>query len=239
MREPKRPVGRPAVLSRHMVLDAAMALLESDGIGSVSIRGVARRLHVSPMALYRHVADKDELLVALVETLASELRFPERPDNPREAIIVLWVTLYDGLSQRPWMPELLARHRLMATSVLDAVEEIHARLLDVGLSIEQAVSAYRIMWHFTLGTLLTITGVTTTEDANVQRQLRGNPDPGRYPTLAAAAPAWTAANRRDTYRTDLTALLCSLTPPGVGTTSRRSLSSMSGTYLSSSFSPTR
>ena len=69
MREPKRPVGRPAVLSRHMVLDAAMALLESDGIGSVSIRGVARRLHVSPMALYRHVADKDELLVALVETL--------------------------------------------------------------------------------------------------------------------------------------------------------------------------
>lgn len=215
MREPKRPVGRPAVLSRHMVLDAAMALLESDGIGSVSIRGVARRLHVSPMALYRHVADKDELLVALVETLASELRFPERPDNPREAIIVLWVTLYDGLSQHPWMPELLARHRLMATSVLDAVEEIHARLLDVGLSIEQAVSAYRIMWHFTLGTLLTITGVTTTEDANVQRQLRGNPDPGRYPTLAAAAPAWTAANRRDTYRTDLTALLCSLTPPGV------------------------
>lgn len=220
MQRPTRRAGRPPVLSRRMVVDGAMAILESDGIDAVTIRGVARRLRVSPMALYRHVADKDELLVAIVEELASNLRFPARPDDHREAIIVLWATLYDGLAPHPWMPELLARRRLMAASVLEAVEEIHARLVGLGLSIEQAVDAYRVMWHVTLGTLLVNTGADTS-NADAQHRLRGGPDPDRYPALAAAAPAWNAAHQRDTYLADLANLLQGLVRtagPGPGST---------------------
>jgi hypothetical protein len=93
--------------------------------------------------------------------------------------------------------------------VLGAIEEIHAALRAAGLSIDAAVRAYRLMWNFTLGALLVRAGARA-EGPSAQRELRGAPDPERYPTLAAAAATWTAAAGRDTYRDDLAALLDAL-----------------------------
>jgi AcrR family transcriptional regulator len=215
----RRP-GRPARLSPESVLDAADALLSSDGVEAVTIRRVAESLGVSPMALYRHVGDKDGLLLALVDRLAQRLEYPPLPTDPRERLMALWKTLYQGLAAHPWLPEVLARRRLMAPSVLWAVEEIHVALCDAGLRLERAVLAYRIVWEFTLGALLVRAGISQgaaggSEAAprvpeaapSVQRALRGAPDPERYPTLARAAVQWRAAHGRDTYLADLGELL--------------------------------
>jgi hypothetical protein len=93
--------------------------------------------------------------------------------------------------------------------VLGAIEEIHAALRGAGLSLEAAVRAYRLIWNFTLGSLL-VRADASSEGPGQQRELRGGPDPERYPTLAAAAAAWTAAHNRDTYREDLGALIDAL-----------------------------
>ena len=85
---------------------------------------------------------------------------------------------------------------MMAPSVLGAIEELHVALRDAGLSIEAAVRGYRLMWNFTLGSLLVRAGAST-EGPSQQRELRGAPDPERYPTLATAAAAWSAAGGRD------------------------------------------
>src|SRR5919197_607128 len=69
--------------------------------------------------------------------------------------------------------------------------------------------AARLMWNFTLGSLLVRAGASS-EGPSQQRELRGAPDPERYPMLAAAAAAWTAAHDRDTYREDLEALIDAL-----------------------------
>jgi len=124
---------------------------------------------------------------------------------------VLWSTIYDSLAEHPWVPEVLARRRMMAPSVLGAIEEIHAALLDAGLTIEAAVQAYRLMWNLTLGSLLVRAGASA-EGPSRQRELRGAPDPERYPVLTAAAAAWRAADDRDTYRDDLEALIDALLP---------------------------
>jgi hypothetical protein len=126
-------------------------------------------------------------------------------------MLVLWSTIYDSLGEHPWVAEVLARRRMMAPSVLGAIEEIHAALRDAGLPIEAAVRAYRLMWNFTLGSLLVRAGAAS-EAPSQQQALRGAPDPERYPMLAAAAAAWTAANDRDTYREDLGTLIDSLLP---------------------------
>jgi hypothetical protein len=99
--------------------------------------------------------------------------------------------------------------------VLDAVEEIHAALRDAGLGIDAAVRAYRLMWNFTLGSLLVRAGAGA-EEPSRQRELRGAPDPARYPMLAAAAAGWTAAAGRDSYREDLAALIDALIHPAGG-----------------------
>jgi hypothetical protein len=185
-----RPRGRPPTIGREIVLDAAIRLLDAEGVEALTMRRLASALGVSAMALYRLV-------------------YPSRPQDPKGAILVLWSTIYDSLAEHSWVPEVLARRRMMAPSVLGAIEEIHAALRDAGLPIEAAVRAYRLMWNFTLGSLLVRAGASA-EGPSRQRELRGAPDPDRYPMLAAAAAAWTAAHDRDTYREDLETLIDAL-----------------------------
>ena len=201
-----RPRGRPPTIDREAVLDTAIRLLDAEGVEALTMRRLASELGVSAMAPYRHVGSKDELLMVLVDRLAARLVYPPRPRGPegRDARAVV-----DDLRQprgAPLGPEVLARRRMMAPSVLDAIEEIHAALRDAGLPIEAAVRAYRLMWNFTLGSLLVRAGASS-EGPSRQQELRGAPDPERYPMLAAAAAAWTAAHDRDTYREDLGALI--------------------------------
>ncbi|MGH8200534.1 MAG: TetR/AcrR family transcriptional regulator [Steroidobacteraceae bacterium] len=54
-------------MTKDRILAAAGAVLERDGIEGLTIRKVAQRALLSPMALYRHFADKDALLNALME----------------------------------------------------------------------------------------------------------------------------------------------------------------------------
>ncbi|HEY1518461.1 MAG TPA: TetR/AcrR family transcriptional regulator C-terminal domain-containing protein [Solirubrobacteraceae bacterium] len=205
----KRPRGRPPTIDREAVLDTAIRLLDAEGVAALTMRRLANELGVSAMAPYRHVASKDELLMVLIDRLAARLVYPPRPADPKGAMLALWSTIYDSLAEHAWIPEVLARRRMMAPSVLEAIEEIHAALHNAGLSIAATVRAYRLMWNFTLGSLLVRAGASA-EGPNPQRELRGAPDPARYPTLAAAAATWTTEQARDTYRDDLDALIDAL-----------------------------
>ncbi|MDR8412127.1 TetR/AcrR family transcriptional regulator [Nonomuraea sp. 3-1Str] len=60
-------------LTRDEVLDATLELAEERGLPAVSMRAVADRLGVTPMALYRYVGDKQGLLDGLVERLLQEM----------------------------------------------------------------------------------------------------------------------------------------------------------------------
>lgn len=207
--DPSSPRGRPPAIDRETVLDTATRLLDDEGVQALTMRRLAGELGVSTMAPYRHVGSKDELLMVLVDRLAARLAYPPRPPDPKAAILVLWSTIYDSLAEHPWIPEVLARRRMMAPSVLDSVEEIHAALRTAGLSIAAAARAYRLMWNFTLGSLLVRAGASS-EATSQQRELRASPDPERHPTLAAVAATWTAAHDRDTYREDLESLVDAL-----------------------------
>lgn len=59
-------------LTRDAVIDTALQVLEAEGTGALSIRAVAAQLGVSPMALYRHVGSKDDLLDEVVDRLFAE-----------------------------------------------------------------------------------------------------------------------------------------------------------------------
>ena len=57
----RAPAPRRTPMSRKIVLRAAVALADDDGIDSVSMSNLAQELGVVPMALYKHVANKEEL----------------------------------------------------------------------------------------------------------------------------------------------------------------------------------
>lgn len=73
-----RPRADQPKLSRDQILDAALALLAESGLGALTMRSLARRLGVDPMAVYHYFADKDELLSAAAERSFASLR-PRMP----------------------------------------------------------------------------------------------------------------------------------------------------------------
>jgi AcrR family transcriptional regulator len=192
------------------VIAAARAIVDRDGIETLTMRRVAGELGSSPMAIYRHVRDKDELLVLLLDQLAAELPSPRFSSDPRRRLQQACQAMHDGLAEHDWIVDVLAQGDLIAPSVLWLVEEIVAALIACGCTEREAADGYRAIWQFTVGELITRRGIRRTAELGrvpfVVRVLTGV-DPQQLPTLATLAPYWAPARDRDSYEVGVSALL--------------------------------
>ncbi len=68
--------GRRPRLSRERVLQGALSVADTGGLASLTIRSLAEELGVKPMSVYYHVANKDEILAALVDIVFGEIQLP-------------------------------------------------------------------------------------------------------------------------------------------------------------------
>ena len=174
------------------------------------MRRVATELDASPMAIYRHVTDKDELLVLLLDRFAAELPRPALPPEPRERVLAACRVMRDGIAQYPWIVDVLAGGDLIAPSILWLIEEIVAGLHACGCSDAQAAAGYRAIWQYTVGSLIVQRGID--EIAKLERppyvvRVLTTVDPEQLPTLAALAPHWAGARERDSYELGLEPLV--------------------------------
>lgn len=96
-------------LDRDAVLDAALELAEESGLEAVSLRRIAERLGVTPMALYRHVESKDDLLDGMADLLYSELDLPDPTGDWWEGLAGLARSTRAVLLGHPWAAPLFAR----------------------------------------------------------------------------------------------------------------------------------
>src|SRR5437764_14888929 len=78
-----RRAERRAPLSKDRVLEAAVRLADDGGIATLSMRKLAQGLGVEAMSLYNHVANKDELLDAMVDAVFGEIGLPDARDDWR------------------------------------------------------------------------------------------------------------------------------------------------------------
>ena len=69
-------------LTRERVIDAALGVMDSEGLEAVSMRRVAREVGVEAMSLYNHVRDKEDLLAGIQQRVFSEFAFDADPDDP-------------------------------------------------------------------------------------------------------------------------------------------------------------
>ncbi|MFH8347660.1 TetR/AcrR family transcriptional regulator [Streptomyces sp. NPDC018045] len=201
--------GRPPRLSRDRVIEAALDIVTREGSRALTMRRVAEALGSAPMSIYRHVRDKDELLVLLLDRIVTDLPRPALPDEPRARLVALLAWQRDELAARPWIVDVLGRGDLMAPSVLWLLEEIYASWAACGLMLAEAAVANRIVWNFLLGDL--------TQHADrpggrspYQVSVPAEADPAQYPTVAALRPYWLSADRRDRFADDLATLVTSL-----------------------------
>ncbi len=105
----RRSPGRPARLSRDLVLSVAKRLVAERGLAALTMRLLADELGATPMALYRHVGDRDELALLVIDDVLSAVAIPD-----------------DRLAAVPWLRELAVRVRaagLAHPGVMDVLLE--------------------------------------------------------------------------------------------------------------------
>ncbi|WFE66003.1 TetR/AcrR family transcriptional regulator [Micromonospora sp. WMMD714] len=199
---------------------AAGRILSEEGVRNLSMRRLAKELESTPMALYHHVRDKDELLLLLLEAHAAQFPRTEMPSEPRDQLIKGAQALHDILTECPWIVEVLASDDLMAVSALWIVESIIDGAIRCGMTPEQAVYAYRVIWYYTAGELLlrVARGKHYSQpDAGAHREKAfADLDATQFPRLSSLAELWPTLTSRNMHRSGLIAVIDGLLRQTVG-----------------------
>lgn len=105
----RRPSGTDSGLSRDSVVRAAIRVADAEGLRALSMRRVAAEFGVSSMALYRHVAGKDELVLLMADAAFRDLELPEpAPDGWRERMEAGARLQWELYRRHPWLAQYLS-----------------------------------------------------------------------------------------------------------------------------------
>src|SRR4051794_35625178 len=109
---PPRRRGAPAsALDSQAIVAAGIAVADAEGLAALSMRRVAAELGAAPMSLYRHVCDKDELLLQMMDAAISEVALPEPPAGWRDGLELAARALWGCFRRHPWLPAALSLTR--------------------------------------------------------------------------------------------------------------------------------
>ncbi len=144
-------MGRAPQISREAVLAAALRLADEQGLDAVTMHAVARRLQVTPMALYRHVDDKNALLDGLVEVLLTEYPLPRAEGEWDERLIALADGIRDTARRHPAVFPLLLTRPAVTPSARVVRDAVQAELREGGLPEAKVARAERLISTAVLG----------------------------------------------------------------------------------------
>ena len=128
--EPRAP------LTKDRIVSTAVALADDGGLDSISMRKIADELDVVPMALYRHVANKDELLDAMVDALVAEIDPAETDLGWKETVRRRILSARRMLLRHPWAASVIESRKDPTPAVIGYFDEMIGLFLAGGFTIE-------------------------------------------------------------------------------------------------------
>lgn len=189
---------------------SALDLADREGLDAVTIRRLAQQHDVTPMALYRHFADKNDLLAAIGDRLLADVVLPEPDDRsgdrPWDQIRAVMDAFVAALRPHPKAAGLTLTRILAAEPGLEMAEHLMRLLTEAGFSVDGAAEVGR-QSICALITLVTTepgaaeeTDPEAREDAlRLKRAALAALPPRRYPLLAAAADTLICPSSTDEY----------------------------------------
>jgi AcrR family transcriptional regulator len=141
-------------LSTEAIVDAALVLIEEDGLENLSTRVLGKRLGVQAMALYHYVPSKDALLDLVAGRLAGMVEFPPPSDDWRGELEAV-ARSYVGIAKRhPRAFPLLAMRRYNTADTLPVLQRAFDIYRRAGLPPRAVAAAFRIQGYFMNGAAL-------------------------------------------------------------------------------------
>lgn len=165
-------VGPSGPLSRQKIVAAAIEVADEVGLDVMTMKRVAERLGAGVMSLYRHVADKDELIGAMVDQVTGEYAYPDQSGlGWREAMHTLARADWAAFLAHPWMLTATATVTPpFGTASLAAMEWALTALEELELPPHAAARAVMTINNYIQGSARVVLG---------DEQAETDDDPGR------------------------------------------------------------
>lgn len=163
-------------ISRELIVQAALDLLDEEGIDGVTARALANRLGVRAPALYWHMSNKQEILdemgTEIRRRVAARLEAESDVQGWRDQLAVFARALRAEYLAHRNGARTFAGTKLTDPDVLRAQEQWLARWVDSGLAVEDGVAAAQLVTAFVVGFV-----IDEQERGAEQRYLLAEPDP--------------------------------------------------------------
>jgi AcrR family transcriptional regulator len=206
-------------LSRDRVVEAALALLDERGFDAVTMPSLAKRLGVGTMSLYRHVADKDDLIDAVAARVLGGVEVPGGDAADWKGRVVGYLrALRAATLAHPALSRILAERGLTVGPVFEQLEGAHAVLRAAGFSDEGAVRTFYALLTYVFGFVVWELPRVHLQPAAAYtaawNEALDHLDRADYPNLHALRPQLTTAASSEQFEYGLEHLVRSLGPPG-------------------------
>jgi AcrR family transcriptional regulator len=141
-------------LTRRRALEAAVAVADTEGLGALTMRRLARELGVEAMSLYHHVTNKDDILDGMVEQVFGEIDLP-RDDAPwREAMLERGASVRAALTRHPWAISIMESRTSPGPATLRHHDAVLGACRRAGFSVAMAAHAFSLMDSYIYGFVL-------------------------------------------------------------------------------------
>ena len=173
-------------LSPERVLRAAVALADSAGIESLTMRRLGQDLGVEAMSLYKHVANKDALLDGMVDLVFAEIELPSGDTDWRTAMRDRAVSTRAALTRHPWATPLMQSRTAPGPATLRHHDTVIGTLRGAGFSVELTAHAFSVLDGYIYGFAMQQRSLpfdTLEEAQEVGRKMFARMPAGAYPHL--------------------------------------------------------
>jgi AcrR family transcriptional regulator len=179
---------RRVPLSRARVLEAALSVADRSGLESLTMRTLGESLGVGPMALYRHVANKEAIVDGIVDIVFSEIDPPVAGSDWKTAMRERAISLREALSRHRWAVGLMESRTNPGPANMRHHDAVIGNLRSAGFDMAMAAHAYSVLDSYIYGFAQTQMNLPFESTADIvemsQQMLRAFPV-NEYPNLAA------------------------------------------------------
>jgi AcrR family transcriptional regulator len=175
-------------LSRDRVLLAAVALADKEGMESLSMRRLAEDLRVVPMALYKHVGSKEELLDGMIDVVIGEIDPPDRGSDWKSAVRHRILSARRALLRHPWAPRVIESKQNPTPLVLEYMDSMIGLFREGGFSVHLTHHVMHTIGSRVMGFTQELFNDSRTTDPELQAVMMRELGP-RFPNVLAIATA--------------------------------------------------
>jgi AcrR family transcriptional regulator len=132
-------------LTRERILAAGLRLADAEGADAVTMRRLGEELGFEAMSLYRHVANKDDLLDGMLDLVLAEWELPDEGGDWAERIRTSALSVHAALRRHPWAAQLLIAEARVRPLRLQYMESLLTCLRDGGFDADRTYHLYHLI----------------------------------------------------------------------------------------------